>query len=184
MAQDELKAAFLANLEGLKAGRVNILREHLRMAQTHQVKTISVANGFSVIGNRYPHFLDYDLAEEEIDSIFSGLEAGVSSGEKAVKISALQGRMDELRSIIEGELSPRERWFYTPSGIPIRYPKGCRWTRFVDAWKEVVSRHTGPVDLDGYKIVKAAAMEAYSLLGLDGVFKKTPLSEGRDRSRQ
>lgn len=186
IAREELKAAFLANLEAFKVSRSNILREHLKNAQKHQVDLLSPANGFQTIGNTWPHFLTYldDLNDQEIESLFSGLEDGYTAKEKGEKISALEARIRELNNTIETELSPHGRWFYTPSGAPIRYPEGCRWTRFIKAWKEVASRHFEPVDIEGFKITKEAEREAYNLLSLEKVYKKPPLREGADRNRR
>jgi len=186
IAREELEAAFLANLEAFKISRSNILREHLKNAQKHRVDLLSPANGFATIGNAWPNFLTYldDLTDQEIESLFSCLEDGYTLKEKGDKISALEARIRELNNTIETELSPHERWFYMPSGSPIRYPEGCRWTRFVKTWKEVASRHFEPVDIEGYKITKGAEWEAYNLLSLEKVYKKTPLRGGADRNRR
>jgi len=186
IAREELKTAFLANIEAFKVSRSNILLEHLKNAQKLQVDLLSPANGFAIIGNGWPHFLTYlnDLTDQQIESLFSGLEDGHTLQEKIDKISALEAKIGGLNDTIETELSPHGRWFYTPSGSPIRYPEGCRWTRFVKTWKEVASRHFEPVDIEGYKITKEAEREAYNLLSLEKVYKKPPLREGADRNRR
>jgi len=186
IAREELRAMFLANLEAFKVGRLDFLRNHLKNAQKNQVQALSPANGYGTIANAWPHFLIYlgDLTEQETESLFSGLEDGYTVQEKGEKISALEAEIKALNKTIATELSPHERWFYTPAGAPILYPVGCRWTRYVKTWQEVASRHLGPVDIEGYKIVKDAEMEAYNLLGLERVFKLPPLREGAERGRR
>ena len=181
-----MKSAFLEDLKGFKARRLAILKSHLEAAQKLMVEPLSPENVFSVIGGpaSYLSFLDYDLTGEQIDFLFSGLEEGTTQKAKTKKIGQLQERINELNVLINNELSPQARWFHTPAGNPIRYPDGCRWTRFVKTWKEVVSRHSEPVNIEGYKLNGEGEKDAYYLLELDKEPKRTPLSEGSERNRR
>lgn len=187
--KDELKAALKENLAAFRSRRLAFLRGNIAQAQHHiriggiEGRVFGPDNAYHSFGapvNWIP-FLDFNLTEAEIDSIFEGLEQGVTRKEKDKQIAAVRQKIAECEGMIEKKLSPKERWFFGPDGERIIYPRGCRWTNFVSAWEEVASRYIGPVDIDGYKLKTAEEHAAYGLLKLGEIEKRTPLREGMKR---
>lgn len=179
----ELRASFEANMEGLKARKLEALKSHIAEAQQQRVQLLSSDNVFAVIGAPflYLRFLDYAFTPDDMDFLFSDLGPGVPQSEKERQISVCQERMEILEKQIAEELNPQERWIHTPAAKPIPYPKGCRWTHFVNTWKETASRYFEPVTIDGFKLSTKEEHWAYQILELDKVFKREPLSEGTKR---
>ncbi len=177
----ELRKAFAETLASEKAGGMVRLKEHIKAAQFPGKPVFPIIHGNWVI---LQAFLNFDLAEEEIDRLFEDLEEGVAQKEKDRQIAEFRRKIDGLHKMIEEELSPQYRWFHNGGGYPIRYPKGCRWTHYVNVWKEVSSRYLEPVTIEGYKLETANEKEAYFSLKLDKVPKLTPLREGEDRCRR
>jgi len=177
-SREELKAEFNSLLETLKAQKRERIKGALRAAQEHNVppaviEPITVHNTPSML---IP-FLDLDFTKKEIDSFFAELPEGVTRAKKEERISQCRREIEGLRREIAEELSPPERWIYKPDGKPLPYPRGCRWTAFVDTWRKVAARYNGPVNIEGYSIERDIEMEAYTALGLGDVAKLPPLRE-------
>ena len=179
----ELRAAFEANMQGLKARKLELLKSHIADAQQQRVQLLSPESVFAVIGAPYGYlsFLDYVFSPEDLDFLFRDLGPGVPQQEKDKQFSTCQKRIEFLEKQIVEVLSPQERWFHTPAAKPIPYPKGCRWTHFVSTWKETASRYREPVTIDGLKLSTEREHWAYHALELDKVVKVEPLSEGARR---
>ena len=181
--KEQLKAAFRESMAQLRQGRLNFLREHIKQAQQQDVALLSPASI-----QESPHalariaYLNYDLTDQEIDSLFEGLAQGMTQEEKHKQIVAVEQEIKKLEEMIEKKLmSPKERWFYSTDGERMPYPQGCRWTWFVKTWEEVASRHIGPVDINGYQLETTEEHAAYELLKLGDVPKRTPIKEGAKR---
>jgi len=112
-----------------------------------------------------------DLSKSDIDNIFTQLPEGVTQAAIDAEIDKLQKEIIGIETIINNELSPPERWIYRDDGKRIPYPQGCRWTQFVDAWKIIVRRYDGPVNINGSPIDDDREMIAYKALGLDNLQK-------------
>lgn len=181
--KEELRAAFQENMAQFGRMRLNFLREHVKQAQQQDVPLLSPADVWAIFKGpaRMQTFLNYDLTDEEINSIFLELEQGTTRAEKDKQIAAVRQEIVKLEKKIEKEFSPKERWFYNSSGDRLSYPKGCRWTAFVKVWREVAARYSEPVDVNGGLLETADERAAYGLLKLGEVFKITPLRKGMKR---
>lgn len=175
--KDELKNVFRARLLQNKIERLDFLRNHIEQMQRHETSALSFQGGLAS-APWVRLFLDYNLTEVDIDSLFIGLEQGVTQGEKDKKIAEVKQEIAKLEEKIEKKLSPRERWFYSSDGERIPYPKGDRWGHLVRIWEEVASRHSEPVDFEGHKLSTHAEKTAYALLRFGEVPKRAPLREG------
>lgn len=171
--RDELKARFMEALGQVNSLMVQRVRNHLVQVQARKESLIGpdTALGFRIV---YP----MNLTPEEIDEIVAALPEGTRQADIEKSVSEIRGQIRELERKIEDELSPQDRWFYTESGYPVRYPQGCRWTRFVNDWKKVVGRFEGRVDIEGYA-VEGPEATAFIALGLDKIRKLTPLRKPR-----
>lgn len=187
--KDELKASLKKNLAAFKVRRLAFLRENIKQAQCRQVGLLSRPtlfgphNAWKALGEgaSWVAFLDFNLTDQEIDSLFEGLEQGVTQPEKDKRITVARQEIAKLEETIEKKYSPKERWFFDSSGDRMPYPKGCRWTPFVKTWKEVVERYAGAVNIDGYLLETPEEHAAYGLLGLGEIAKKSPLREAVKR---
>jgi len=66
------------------------------------------------------------------------------------------------------------------SGMPMFYPGGCRWTKFVEDWEKVVSRFNGRVNINGFPLESPEEETAYMALELDKVYKYGSSGKCRD----
>jgi len=117
------------------------------------------------------------LSQEDIDSVFVKLPQGVTQVEVNRKITKLRGRVQEIQAEIDKDLSPKSRWYHTPSGDPEPYPKGCRWLEFVSSWRETASRYTEPVNHRAEKLSTPGELEAWRMLEFDKLSKPYILRE-------
>jgi len=111
------------------------------------------------------------LSTSEINEILSVLETGKKKQEIEETVKNLTNEIANNKKIIDAELSPQERWLYFDSGHPLHYPKGCRWTIFVNDWKKVASYFEGHVTIEGYPLETEHEHAAFRMLGLDEVYK-------------
>ena len=58
------------------------------------------------------------LSSEDVDKIFLSLPQGITRQEIDRKVTKLQKRISEIRTEIARDLSPKSRWYHTPSGDP------------------------------------------------------------------
>lgn len=174
----ELRKMFEDRIKSINKFRLQQLVTHLGEVQKREKPLISelLINSWKINGALFDPVL-INLSARDIDEIFSQLQDGVLQQdiEKSVKLD--QEEIAKLEKIIDDELSPRERWFHRPDGMPEPYPQGCRWTPFVETWERVVSRFKGKVDIEGYALKTPGEFEAFGLLELDRVRKLTPLKE-------
>jgi hypothetical protein len=49
-----------------------------------------------------------------------------------------EAKIDECYREINEKFSPKERWLYNNKGEPRPYPRGCKWTRYVDILKIIL----------------------------------------------
>jgi hypothetical protein len=177
----ELKTDFLQALEGFKAHRLAVMKEMLQKVQ-NQEGPMFQAGTLSTV--RAAKLLAFDLSPDEIEFLFEDLEQGTSRADKDRQTTKLQKKIADNKARIEKEFSPRERWFHQPTGVAIQYPRGCRWTRFVNDWSYVARRYSDPVTIDGYLLTTEAETRAYEALGLGNLSKLTPIKPGMDRNRK
>jgi len=120
------------------------------------------------------------LSDEDIDKIFSSLPQGIKEADISKKVLKLEKRIEEINGEIEKSLSPKSRWYHTPSGDPEPYPKGDRWLEFVSSWRETASRYTSPVNYRGEKLLTLGELEAWKMLEFDKLSKPFILREPRE----
>ena len=120
-----------------------------------------------------PFFIS--ISDEEMDAILSKLPAGRKQAEIEKRVGELNAEITTLEGILATELNVPERWFYRDDGLPIPYPAGCRWTAFVQTWEKVAARFNGVVNIEGHSPVNSDESAAYFMLGLENIFKLTPL---------
>lgn len=164
--KDELRKSFEKELSRINSMLVQQIQDRLLLVQQRQAGIMSIDNILSM-KLIYPVF----LAESKIDGIFSCLPLGVKKSEIDKKVAQAQDKINALKSKIDAELSPKHRWVYEPSGDPIPYPMGCRWTMFVEDWKYIQSRFNGNVNINGRELESEAERTAYFALGLDKTYK-------------
>ena len=112
---------------------------------------------------------------EPMKEIFSELPDGVKQKDIDETVEQCQKEIQKIEGFLAKELSPQGRWFHRENGDPFPYPKGCRWTPFVEAWRKVSSRFMGEVDIEGYALKTDSEHKAYFLLGLNKEKKIEPL---------
>ena len=178
--KDELREMFQERVEQVNAFRIRQLKDHLADVQKRQDPLFSelILDYKKINGARIvPFFMDFSPAETE--TLFSELPDGVRQKDIEKSVLELQQEIRKLEDILSNELSPQGRWFYRDTGVPEPYPRGCRWSLFVNVWKKVLSRFEGKVNIEGYALKTPEACEAFGLLGLDRVTKITPLMKPR-----
>jgi len=173
--RDELRAMFEAGIEQVRRDFLELLKEHLTKAQRRKEPIVGGLHSFGVISNRLPMMSLQLVSSEEIGDIIAGLPVGITCKEIEKTVEGLRAQIAKHNETIEKELSPHERWFYSDQGEPLRYPGGCRWTKFVEGWKMVVARFDGKVDIEGCALKTDDEFAAFHMLELDNVLKLTPL---------
>lgn len=180
--KDELRAQFKASCKKLNEFRVKQIRALLGEIQAGSpipFSVLQIGAGRKILGAPVlPWFINF--SEEELDTIFSALPEGIREKDRQSMIAKCQQTIVDLEKTIETELSPQSRWFFKENGQPEIFPRGCRWTIFVETWKRVAARFVGRVDVEGTKLKTDAEHWAFSKLGLDLVRKVTPLKEPRE----
>lgn len=173
-----LRKMFEDRIESINKFRLQQLFIHLDEVQKREKPLISelMINNWKISGALFDPVL-INLSDCDIDEIFSQLQDGVLQQDIEKSVELDREEIAKLEKVIADELSPRERWFHKPNGIPEPYPQGCRWTPFVEAWSLVASRFEGKVDIEGYALKTAHEFEAFGLLELDRVRKVLPLKE-------
>lgn len=168
--RDELKKLFINRLEGAKGSLVDYLKDHLIEVQERKE---ALLGDFYV--KRMPFAAFLSIFSQEIEGIFPELPEGVTQQDIDKKCKELTGKIEGLEKMIQEELSPQGRWIHFDSGLPMPYPRGCRWTLFVNDWKRVISRFEGEATIEGCALKTDEEYKAFYLLGLDKVRKYTPL---------
>ena len=173
--REELRLMFKTGLDQVKRDFLELLKDHLSQAQRRESAVVRGLRQFGAISNDLLFMPITLVSDGEIGDIIAGLPVGVKRSEIEKTVEGIKKEIEKLKETIDKELSPQERWFYSDTGKPIPYPKGCRWFRFVGDWKRVVSRFDGKVDIEGCALKTEAEFEAFYLLELDKVRKLTPL---------
>jgi hypothetical protein len=75
---------------------------------------------------------------KEIESVIARLPEGASVEQKKKMIEKEEAKIDECEREINEKLSPTERWIHNSKGLPRPYPRGCRWTRYVEILKVIL----------------------------------------------
>ena len=119
------------------------------------------------------------LGQEDIDSIFSSLQKGTTQREIDLKVKKLEKRKEEIQEEINKNFSPQSRWFHKLDGSREDFPRGDRWTEFVNSWRETASRYGEAVNYEGERLKTEAEHMAFKLLFFN-LQKVTPLREPRD----
>lgn len=180
--KDELRDQFKASCKKLNEFRIKQLQTLLGEIQAgspYPFSELQIGAGRKILGAPVlPWFISF--SEGELDAIFSDLPEGIREKDKQSRIAKCQQTIVDLEETIETELSPQSRWFYKENGNPEPYPRGCRWTLFVETWKRVAARFVGMVDVEGTRLKTDAEHRAFLKLGLDQVEKITPLKEQRE----
>ena len=166
--RDELRETFKNKLKKDHSEMISSIRDHFASVQKREewLAPLKIA----------PELL-LDLKDREINEIFSQLPDGVKQEEIQTSVITIEQKISKLEEKIRLELSPHRRWFYDQEGNPFPYPAGCRWTIFVEDWKKVVSRYNGEASIEGAAITSPEEKTAYYALGLDQVWRITPLRE-------
>jgi hypothetical protein len=173
--RDELRAMFEVGVEQTRQNFLELLKNNLSKAQRRECGVIGGLHEYGVISNSL-HLMSVTLvSSEDIKDIIAGLPDGVKHKKIEEDVEALKGEITKLNSVIEKELSPKDRWVYDDRGNPSSYPNGCRWTKFVEGWKKVVARFDGKVDIEGCALVTKDEFTAFHMLELNRVHKWTPL---------
>ncbi len=166
MHKDEVAALFRNGLINIRAGIVEQLKAQALNVQQRR------AAFFSEFHPRSLSPLAFNvLSESEIDDILSVLGEGKKEQEIADIVKGLHQEINKRKVIIETELSPQNRWLHFTSGWPVPYPKGCKWTIFVEDWKKVCVRFKVPVTIEGYLLETAEEHMAYKMLELDKLYR-------------
>ena len=173
--RDELRVMFEAGLKQVKQDFLELLKNHLLEAQSRVWPVIAGLHPYGVIPDQLSLMSATLVSSEEIKDIIAELPVGVKSKEIERTVEGNKKQIAKLNETIDKELSPQERWFYFDTGKPASYPTGCRWTKFVEGWKKVVSRFDGKVDIEGCALVTEDEFAAFNMLELDKVHKLTPL---------
>jgi hypothetical protein len=168
--KDELRKMFDSAVFQIEQARLSWFEENLKSVQD---RTGAIFNSFMLSGNRYISPLG--LSKENVDALFEKLPEGISQAQIDEEIKVMHSEIAQIEAVIAEELSPRSRWIYREDGEPQPYPRGCRWTQFVIAWKKIIPRFDGLVSIEGLPIDKDGEKTAYYALGLDKIAKLHPL---------
>jgi hypothetical protein len=174
--KEELKAMFTSLIERINAFRIKQISSQLSSLQKREAPAYAeFAIGYlRVLDAPYlPYFMKF--SESDIAAIFSDLPEGVRQEEIDNTIENCKKRIRELEMVISQELSPQSRWLHHENGVPISYPKGCRWNSFVEVWKLVQRRFDGPVNINGGRLKTDNESRAHAALQLDTLTKMPPL---------
>lgn len=111
--------------------------------------------------------------------LFSSMPDGIKSGVIDNRIKEIRRRIEELKNKIDSELSPRERWYHRDNGFPEPYPMGCRWTKFVDTWKQIARRFNAPVNINAC-VCSPEEAAAYTALEIGSLMKLPPVRDPKN----
>ena len=172
-AKEDIKEQIKNTIKNSKTQRLSMLKKGVLAYQKGELEAPLL---IPMIGQLHQGvlipFLHKDLTDKDIDYICEDLETGVTMKDREEQKSILDKRVGELGAMIHSNHDHPGRWFYSPSGSPLAYPAGCRWTHTVNIWREVVSRASEPVNIFGRAIKdNEEEMVAYTKLGLADVPK-------------
>ena len=176
--KDELRTIFDERVKSINSFRLKQLKANLTEFQNRKALLINelIMDHRLILGAKpYPFLIAF--SSEELKEIFSELQEGVKQAEIDQTVEICVTEINKLEAVIDRDLSPQSRWFHKDNGTPIVYPQGCRWTPFVETWRKVVARFEGRVDIEGFALKNGPEIDAYHLLELDRVAKRTPLKE-------
>jgi len=173
-----LRLMFETRIKQINQFRIQQMVTHLDEVQKRDRPLINenMINAWKLNGALFNPVL-INLSSNDIDKIFSQLQAGVPQEDIEKTAIQLREKITGLETTIDQELSPRERWFHREDGRAHPYPQGCRWRPFVETWEKVVSRFDGNVDIEGHALKTSDEFAAYGLLELGNARKVTPLRE-------
>ena len=172
----ELQKMFEAGVEQTRQNFLEYLKGNFARAQKHECGVVGGLHEYGNIKSELPLMAVTLVSPEEISDIIAGLpDDGVKREKVEEDVETLKGKITKLNDLIEKELSPPDRWIYSDIGNPLPYPNGCRWTKFVDGWRRVVSRFDGKVDIEGCALKTDEEFAAFHMLELASVPKLTPL---------
>ena len=166
MHKDEVASILKDSLKNIKQSVVEQLKVHISEVQQREVV---IFHGLDM--KALPILALNLLSTSEINEILSVLETGKKKQKIEETVKSLINEIANNKKIIDEELSPHERWLYFDSGCLLHYPKGCRWTIFVNDWKKVASYFEGHVDIEGYALETEHEHAAFRMLELDKVYK-------------
>ena len=173
--KSELRAMFEAGVEQTRQNFLELLKNNLSKAQKRECGVIGGLHEYGNIASELPLMSITLVSSEDIKDIIAALPPGIKQKEIEKTIEGIKKQIAEREAIIEKELSPKDRWFYDDRGNSLPYPAGCRWNKFVDGWRRVVSRFDGKVDIEGCALVTEDEFAAFHMLELEKVYKLTPL---------
>jgi len=176
ISRSELRQQFEEGLKQIRIARMQQIKNHLMAAQKREIGVMSSDN---VAGLKLHPYLE--LSKADINTLFTDLPEGVPQEDINKDIAAISTKIRKLEEKINQEFSPQSRWVHLSSGYPMPYPKGCRWTAFVEGWKKVVARFESGVNIEGYPFETHEEEIAYHMLELDKVRKLTPLRKAKIR---
>lgn len=179
--KNELRSMFEAGVEQTRRNFLELLKTNLARAQGHESGVIIAFHEYGVIPSELPLMALSLVSSEELADAIESLPEGVKREKVGKDVEVFRDKIAKLNEIIEKELSPPDRWIYNDMGNPFPYPKGCRWTKFVEGWKTVVARFDGKVDIEGCALVTEDEFAAFHMLELDKVRKLTPLRKPWER---
>jgi len=168
--RDEIKASFMEAMKLINGMWLDQVKSHLLNVQARKTAMMGPESIYA-LRLVYP----LNIGKQEAEALFSGLPEGVKQAEIGSQVEKIEAEIERLRNRIKDEFSPHERWSYSPNGYPWPYPGGCWWTRFVEDWKKIASRFEGNVNLNGCPLESEAETSAFYALGIDKVWKLTPL---------
>lgn len=166
----ELRKMFESAISSINTSHIDWFVESLKAVQ---LRTGHMVNSDTVRGKAYSPSIN--LSKKDIDNIFIQLPEGVTQANIDAEVEKLLEEIRKIETVIESELSPRDRWMYRDDGKPVPYPQGCRWTQYVTAWRIIVKRYDGPVTIEGLPVNSDEELIAYRALGLHELMKITPL---------
>ena len=173
--KNELREMFEAGVEQTRQNFLELLKNNLSKAQKRECGVIGGLHEYGNIASELPLMSITLVSSEDIKDIIAALPPGIKQKEIEKTIEGIKKQIAEREAIIEKGLSPKDRWFYDDRGNSLPYPAGCRWSKFVDGWRRVVSRFDGKVDVEGCALVTEDEFAAFHMLELEKVFKLSPL---------
>ena len=173
--KSELRAMFEAGVEQTRQNFLELLKNNLSKAQKRECGTIGGLHEYGNIASELSLMSVTLVSSEEIKDIIAALPPGIKQKEIEKTVEGIKKQIAEREAIIEKEVSPKDRWFYDDRGNSLPYPAGCRWSKFLDGWRRVVSRFDGKVDIEGCALVTEDEFAAFHMLELEKVYKLTPL---------
>lgn len=175
ISKNELQAMFEAAINQTRRNFLELVKANLSRAQKSECGVVGGLHEYGNISSELPLMAVTLISKEEIADIIASLPDGVKREKVEKDVEAIRDKIAELNETIEKELSPQDRWIYSDIGNPLPYPAGCRWSKFVEGWRKVVSRFDGKCDIEGCILKTDAEFEAFYLLELENIPKLTPL---------